>query len=156
MKFHKQRFRHDPEKGVFGDCHRTAIACLLDLELDDVPHFLHDGCDAIEFNRREGEFLERRGFALFQMAYVGDLGDVLVSVGTCNPGVIHLLAGKSPRGTCHTVVCCDGRIIHDPHPDGGGIVAPCGDDGYYWFSVLVPRSMTLKVGVGETALLPTA
>lgn len=32
MKYNKQLFRHHPEQGIFGDCHRTAIACMLDLE----------------------------------------------------------------------------------------------------------------------------
>ena len=146
MKFHKQKFLHDPDNSVYGDCHRTAIACLLDLDPDDVPHFLHDGCDAKEFERRENDFLERLGYSMFRMAYSCALEDALSSVGSCNPGVIHLLAGKSPRGACHTVICCDGRIIHDPHPDGSGVVAPCGEDGFYWFSVLIPISMTRKSG----------
>ena len=38
MTPHKQLNRHRPEEGVFGDCYRTAIACLLDLRPQDVPH----------------------------------------------------------------------------------------------------------------------
>lgn len=43
MKFHKQRFLSDKANGIFVDCMRTAIACILDLEMDDVPHFLEGG-----------------------------------------------------------------------------------------------------------------
>ncbi len=37
-----QRNHHDPANGIYGDCHRAAIASLLELPMDDVPHF----CDA--------------------------------------------------------------------------------------------------------------
>ena len=39
MTPHKQLIKHDPENGQWGDCGRTAIACLLDLHPSDVPHF---------------------------------------------------------------------------------------------------------------------
>jgi len=40
MRFHKQLItNHNPESGIFGDCQRTAIACLLDKHPSDVPHF---------------------------------------------------------------------------------------------------------------------
>ena len=31
--------KHDPANGVYGDCGRTVIACLLDLHPSEVPHF---------------------------------------------------------------------------------------------------------------------
>lgn len=136
MKFHKQRFLHDPDNGQYGDCHRTAIACILDLELDDVPHFLYDNCDGNEFDRREREFLSKRGLIMINIPFAGTLDEVLQSIKHNSPGAVFLLAGKSPRGTCHSVVCFDGKIIHDPHPDGGGVVAPCSD--YWWAQFLSP------------------
>jgi hypothetical protein len=38
MTPHKQRFRHDPANGIYGDCWRTAIACLLDIQPEEIPH----------------------------------------------------------------------------------------------------------------------
>lgn len=33
-----------------------------------------------------------------------------------------ILAGKSPRGDWnHAVVCYDGEMVHDPHPDSTGV-----------------------------------
>ena len=40
MKFYKQLHKHDPDNGVWGDCHRTAIGCLLDIEPELIPNFL--------------------------------------------------------------------------------------------------------------------
>jgi len=37
------------------------------------------------------------------------------------PDVIHLISGDGPRGLRHSVVGQGGRMIHDPHPDGGGV-----------------------------------
>jgi len=39
MKLQKQAFRHDPSNGMYGDCHRTAIASILGVERDTVPNF---------------------------------------------------------------------------------------------------------------------
>jgi len=39
MKFHKQEFLYDKEKGVRGSCFPTVLACILDLELGQVPNF---------------------------------------------------------------------------------------------------------------------
>jgi hypothetical protein len=43
VRFTKQLFRHKPDEGVFGDCFRTAIACILELDAiptEDVAHAL--------------------------------------------------------------------------------------------------------------------
>lgn len=138
MKFHKQKFLHDPDNGVYGDCHRTAIACLLDLEQDEVPHFLYDGCDAVEFKRREKEFLNSRGLNLFEVDYGGEIKDVMNYIASVNPNIPYLLYGKSPRGTCHTVVCVNNKMMHDPHPDDTFVCAPCGSEAYYRIAILTP------------------
>lgn len=39
IKRQKQAFLHKPEEGVYGDCYRTCIACLLGIDRDAVPHF---------------------------------------------------------------------------------------------------------------------
>lgn len=40
MRRQKQRYLHEPENFQYGDCHRTAIACLLDLRVWEAPHFI--------------------------------------------------------------------------------------------------------------------
>ena len=55
----KQMFLHDPDNGVWGDCQRTAIACILDRDVEDVPHFFHDGCDGKTADKRIDDWLAR-------------------------------------------------------------------------------------------------
>ena len=135
MKFHTQQFRHDPDNGIYGDCQRAVIASLLDLELSDVPHFGEDNPDAMEFHDRIDAFLNARGLARFTIAMQGDLEQILLSMSVNNERTVYTLAGRSPRGTNHCVVCRGGKIICDPHPDGGAIVAPC-SDGYFWVEAI--------------------
>lgn len=147
MKFHKQLHRHDPANGVYGDCQRTVLACLLDLkEPEAVPHFNHDGCpDGVFWDRLDG-WLRKKGFARWQVYFPGDIAlqDVLQTMGRTNPGMYYQLAGKSPRNTQHVVICVGDAILHDPHPDGGGIVAPDDTNGMWNIEVLVPLRFTAK------------
>jgi hypothetical protein len=138
MKFNKQLFRHKPEEGIFGDCHRTALACVLDLEPHEVPHFYGDidltpeqQTDAFE------AWLNERGlYSIYTLFNGGRLEDVLYTIGAANyrtPGLLYLLGGKSRLGTGHTVVCQGGAIIHDPSLDDTGIIGPM-DDGFFWIT----------------------
>jgi hypothetical protein len=138
----KQLLRHRPEEGVYGDCHRTALACLLDLDPLEVPHFLHDNCGATEFNRRVDEWLASRGFCQANVAYQGTLSveQVLQIAELASPGVYCLLGGESRTGCNHTVIACDGKIAWDPSFLDSGIVGPC-SDGLYWITFLLPLSM---------------
>lgn len=129
-----QTIAHDPGNGRYGDCHRAALASVLDLPMEDVPHI----CDGMplpdEFVLREREFLRSQGLAPISVPYGGeDVEEVLRCVGALNPGLYFLIGGKSPRGFDHTVVGFNGRIAHDPHPDGGGVVGPM-SDGYIWIT----------------------
>jgi hypothetical protein len=140
MTPHKQRFRHDPDNGVYGDCHRTALACLLDLVPEDVPHFGHGAPEGEEFNRRIDEWLATRGLCQASVAYGGELQHVLDAVQRGGPGVYFLLGGTSRTGCNHTVIGCDGAIAWDPSLNDSGIVGPCSDD-FYWVTFLVPLAM---------------
>jgi hypothetical protein len=131
MKPIKQRYRHQPGKGIYGDCHRAAIASILELPLDDVPHFGDGGPDADEFERRTQAWLRTRGIVGIQVPYSGDLGHMFRCIKALNPGVYYLLGGESRTGVNHTVVCLNDEIVHDPSLNESGIIGPC-DDGYYW------------------------
>lgn len=132
MRHHKQLFRHDPANGVYGDCFRTAVACLLDLDPQLLPHDhceLEDG----EQMRRMNAWLARRDLVLINFGFPADrpVADLLASmVHAVGRECRFLLSGASPRGTCHVVVAHPTGIIHDPHPDGGGLVGPC-PDGFW-------------------------
>jgi hypothetical protein len=47
MNYHLQKVR-----GAQGDCMRTCIACILDLEIDNVPNFASHGLDALDPDER--------------------------------------------------------------------------------------------------------
>lgn len=137
---HKQLFRHRPEDGMFGDCHRTAIACLLDLDPEEVPHFgaVHFD-DPEKFHSAFERWLKARGLRTVLTAYDCSLEDLLASFGSQNPEAYFLLGGRSRSGVGHTVIGCGNRIAWDPHPDDVGIVGPL--DGYYWVNLIVPAFM---------------
>jgi hypothetical protein len=135
MKFNKQLFRHNPDDGEIGDCHRTAIACVLDLEPQEVPHFYAD-MDLTPTQQQDAfeDWLKERGFYSIHTLFQGRLSDVLYTIAAANyrtPGMLYLLGGKSRNGTGHSVVCQGEKIIHDPSRDNSGIVGPM-DDGFYW------------------------
>lgn len=141
MIYNKQLYYHRPAQGTVGDCHRTAIACMLDLQPDEVPHFMKDHWeDPVTAHQEFSKFLASRGLAQVNVIYECTLEQLLHSLGTMNPYARYLLGGRSANGTNHTVVARGKQIEWDPSMDDSGIVGPC-DDGYFWVTWLIPISM---------------
>jgi hypothetical protein len=141
----KQRNRHRPTEGIWGDCHRAAIASVLDLPLDAVPHFGDGGPDGVEFQRREDEFLRSVGLVAVRIIYPGDDRELVFrALKGMNPGIYYLFGGRSATGVDHTVVGIDDGIVHDPSLNDSGIVGPC-DDGWYWVTFFGCACATRKV-----------
>lgn len=134
MKFHVQEFRHDPKSGVYGDCQRAVIACLLGLELCEVPNFNDGEPDAAEFFDRINDFLAKRGLCLFSVAF-NSKEDATRHMCLCFEDQIYCLSGTSPRGVDHVTIWRNAEMMWDTHPDAEGLVGPCGD-GLYWVDVL--------------------
>lgn len=139
MTPHKQLFRHRPEDGVFGDCQRTAIACLLDIDPAEVPHH-HRTMEDGEQRRLMDEWLKDRGLALMFLAFAAEPARMLEVMKVSNPGVFYLMSGTSRTGCNHVVICRDDQIVHDPSIDDSGIIGPC-DDGCTYIEFLIPRLM---------------
>lgn len=143
MRFHKQKYRHRPEKGQIGDCWRTCIACLLGLERDDVPHFYEDcwDVDYVGLNKTK-EWLETHfGLTIMTFPMLADSVDCVTNaMASWNPNLRYMLTGTSPRGTCHVVIASNGRILHDPALDGGGLIGPHSDK-LFWIDMLVPAGV---------------
>lgn len=137
MKPQKQLNRHNPEQGIWGDCHRTAIAIMLDMDAADVPHFV-DGNPPVEtVNANVRAWLAHQGFnELCVPIQTRHIEDVFASMKALNPGVYFILGGKSRNGVHHSVVCDDTGIVCDPSLDDSGIVGPC-DDGMFWLTYYV-------------------
>lgn len=133
MKYHKQLiFPHRPESDEWGDCFRTCVTCLLDLEPLQVPHFGEGGPEGDDFWGPVQDWFKERGLYFVGTAYLdATQDDVLSSIGALNPGLHYMLAGTSPRGTGHVVVCKDDAMVWDPAPPGDGLEGP-GTDGIWW------------------------
>lgn len=148
MQYQMQKYKHQPEVGIIGDCFPTCLACLLEIPRDDVPHFFEDwdGDPAPQWENVH-TWLSGQGVRLLKIPYSGD-GDyeaVISCVGNVNRDYRFLLTGTSNTGANHIVICKNGTIDHDPSIDQVGIVGPC-DDGIYWIEFLVPlnRSSSIK------------
>jgi len=137
MKYHKQLFKHDPDNGVIGDCQRTAIACILNLDVEEVPHFGEKHwLDTVAFNKAIDDWLELRNLACVNSCYDCSLETVLEWQNN-NPNCYYMLVGESGNGTNHVVIGRGDKIIHDPAIDCSGIVGP-DNQGLYWVTHLVP------------------
>lgn len=101
-------FADDPQ-GRQGNCLQAAVASLLVLPLDEVPHFIEHE----DWLGRMTDWAGQRGYAV-----------------TSAPGAdgvpLGIAYGPSPRGVTHAVVVRDGAIAWDPHPSRAGLVTVSG------------------------------
>ncbi|TBE67468.1 hypothetical protein [Rhizobium ruizarguesonis] len=125
---HQQLFRHDPDNGIYCDCFRTTIACLLHLPPEQVPHFCC-GPDDGKTDERVRDFLRPQGLVLLGINFMGDCdrAQILKLGEHYSQGLHYLLTGTSRNGSNHVVICKGSEIIHDPSIDQSGIVGPTKD-----------------------------
>lgn len=91
----------------------ACLASLLEISIEDVPELLPVPGDQIHWMEKFENFLE--GYGIKAIVYLP----------TYRPprGVYYLIWGVSPRGLPHSVVGRNGEVIHDPHPEGGGLAS---------------------------------
>lgn len=130
MQFQKQAFRHDPDNGIHGDCWRTAIACILGLDRDAVPHT--HSAEPGELSGTINGFIQDRGLDLFSIYIDGSLTvkEALIEASKFQKHPF-MFIGESRTGTNHVVIAQDGEIIHDPSQVDSGIIGPTIEDGVY-------------------------
>jgi hypothetical protein len=122
-----------------GDCFRAALSCLLDCEVEAVPHFFdgvpNNGADIIWPDINRWLYLNYK-LKIFMIPFQDKLENLLDSMKALNPGIPYLLMASSPTGN-HQYVACDDKVIWCP-AEGlhGKPVGPC-SDGWYWVKVLV-------------------
>lgn len=111
-----QKIEHDPGNGAWGDCHRAALASVLELPLESVPHF-NEGAPA-DWRVAERAWLAKRDLEPMLFAVAGDLERALHQAAAIVPAGFYLLSGTSSvDGLNHTVVARGDRVVHDPDPD---------------------------------------
>lgn len=118
-----------------GNCFSACIASLLELTIEEVPTFVLEE----DWHAAAQTWLGARGYWMLTLPWHGH-GDWYNAVLYPFAGY-HLLGGQSPRGEFgHSVVAHAGRIVHDPHPEGGEPALRPSHDEFPWeLSVLVPR-----------------
>lgn len=99
--------------GVDGNCFEACVASILEIGIGDVPLF------------RDG----RRSWWSSFIDWLRGKGLTAIAIphGGYRPlleGAWAIASGISPRKTLHAVVWHEGKIVHDPHPEGGGLVSP--------------------------------
>lgn len=113
--------------GLSGNCQSAVLASILEMELDDVPYFA-DGLgednslsetekDKI-FNDRIDKWLATHGLKL---QWYEDSHIIQKYIQEEFKNIYYQVCGKSPRGYYHVVVYLNGEMVHDPHPEGGGV-----------------------------------
>lgn len=112
--------------GLPGNCMQAAVASLLDVPLEDVPHF---GVYVDWWSAMRRWLRDRQGMDWCYVPFPvtptqADWWAEYVDFGRQN-GWHVLLSGPSPRGPFHHTVVgnVDLEVIHDPHPSGEGLVA---------------------------------
>src|SRR5688500_13744505 len=151
MKYHKQKLLYTPDTYPDGSCYPTCYACILDMELEEVPYFnlfyftsskqkanlnyyinqtYNNSEYSEETNRHNREVFENerdwlwgnaREYWLISMGYTEDYIADVEKWLKEEPERPYLAHGQSPR-TGHVVVFKNGKMIHDPHPSNSGLI----------------------------------
>ena len=141
---------HNPSEGIYGDCHRAAVASILELPIDKVPHFFeNDSVNDDKFDSNIRPWFASKGMSYLTFCYEafelpnGEMfthKNLLEAMTAWNPNIYYILGGKSPTGAGHSVVCLNDKIVHDPgNFSTTPIVGPM-EDNVYWIDI---------IGVGE-------
>lgn len=140
-----QSLKHDPKNGVWGNCHSACLASLLELTEEEVPHFYHNsqpaGTKSGDQCRDEvNEWLAQRNLYEAVFNYTSPLEEVQNYMEVMNPGVYYILGGMSTNNSGHSIICRDGKVVHNPST--ADIIAPFpnewGGPAYYCVSILIP------------------
>lgn len=92
-----------------GNCLQAAVASILEMPLEAVPHFAAS----------EGDW----GEEMVAWLRVQQYGFINLTDPTKPWPGFHLMSGKSPRGDyLHTVVARGDEVAHDPHPSRAGVL----------------------------------
>lgn len=149
MRIQKQKNLHNPEAGIFGDCYRTALAVLLDMDAEEVPHWVttmnpQEWTEAVQ--PKYDAWLAERGLRELAIPLQGetDLEAVLLTAKNWWRDTPIMLTGRSSTLCNHVVIVQGGEIACDPSITDSGIIGPC-DDGYWWITGLVPIDPPAKL-----------
>ncbi len=140
MKFHKQLIV-DPGRG---DCTRTCVACMLDLDVLDVPNFIEMGDNPSEMWTHMRVWLNSRGLAPLELmaetspnhTWFKGIHDMIALTGALCLGSI---PSQRYDGGWHSVVCQVKSLVNDDNSRSWVDIihdpSPC-NPPYPWFAQL--------------------
>lgn len=99
--------------GSNGSCFASCIASILELPIKDVPNFVEFGKD---WMLELWKFLEPKGLTYTSVNFKQHEAPERI------PSGYHIISGYAPRGYRHSVVGFRGQCVHDPFPNGGGLI----------------------------------
>lgn len=123
------------ERGITpGNCFQTAVASLLDLPVDEVPHFVADlrpGPGWWEAARTWARETIGKDFSWNDLPLCDTARAEIVERNLW--GGLVIAGGKTVRGTDHVVLvrADDLTLAHDPHPSDAGLIEI---EDLWWFS----------------------
>jgi hypothetical protein len=135
-----QLVSHVPSRNQYGDCTRTCVAALLDLQPELVPHFAEfstTGFNEAEYRQRIDDFLTVHGLMWVAVPIIGSVADVLATMEHNNPGVYYIMGCRGPIGG-HHLVWFPQQIVSDPAGRTFQDRYRADDSGLVWVSFLVP------------------
>lgn len=141
MKYHIQKYRHDVTTNVVGDCYRTALACILDKDIEEVPHVSQvDYNNAKAFKEHFNTYLATLKLKEIDIPYNGDtttLETVLQQMSFLNPNTLYMISGRSSVEN-HVVIAYHDKIICDTATGEEHTLIGPTLQGLYWVTILTP------------------
>jgi hypothetical protein len=102
--------------GEKGNCFEACLASILEKKLNEIPTL---GSDE-GWLHKLADFLSP--FGLFYVEIDPENEEQRKVIEAMYDGKIyHFINGISPRGGEHACVGLNGELVHDPHPNGGGL-----------------------------------
>ena len=103
--------------GSGGNCLQACLASILEIALDEAYDAQNQEREGKDWYRELIRWGYRRGYLIISYHQMSGMFPKV------KPRGYHIAGGPSlrdvPEG--HAVVCFDGEMVHDPHPDGTGI-----------------------------------
>jgi hypothetical protein len=103
-----------------GNCFAACVASLLACDINEVP-FLGKEESWEDYELRLNDFLKQR-YQLFVYCTAYDLEQYEYFFQVDLKDTYYIVAGDAERGFFHSVVYKNGKLAHDPHPSGVGLL----------------------------------
>lgn len=94
-----------------GNCFPTVLACLMGLDDPEKVFQVQEHYDGDDWMDKLYEWLLNEGWEY-------DWED-----GHFDDDRIYMVSGDTERGVCHVVLYQNGKLWHDPHPSGAGLIS---------------------------------